>query len=313
MLKTSYLVATALLFGAGVLSAAERVEKYEWPVGDHPIIKVETFRGEIRVVPSESGKVSFALKASAGGPNAEGWLEQISVSTQPFGAGMVVSVKRQGLGLELTPERQPRRDIELVLEVPMVCSLDLKSELGRIEVADGIQGHLRARSSRGDVFFGHVGGSVKIETGSGVINVERVEGDLLAQNAFGDIHVGTVKGKADLTAEHGSIEILSSLGGMMAKAVKGNVQAGISRFVADDTSIHAIAGDVLVRVDPASSLTVDARSSWGKVRSSLDVDASGKKARRSRLSGILNGGGPLLALKASGGNVHIQPEPIHVF
>ncbi len=311
--KTFPFLIAAFSLLAGALSAAERIQKLEWPVGDHPIIKVETFRGEIRVLPSQSGQVKFSLLAEAGGPNAESWLNQISVQVQPFGAGMSIAVKRSGLRLDLTLERQPRREITLVLEVPQICSLDIKSESGRINVADDIKGRLRARASRGDVFFGRVGGSADIEVRSGNISVGRVEGDLVARNGYGDIQVGTVKGMADLTAEHGSIEVINSFGGLVAKATKGNIEAGMSRYLAQDSSLHAVAGNVIVDVDPDSALTVDARTTWGKVRTAVEVAETTGKQNKFRLAGSLNGGGPLLALKASGGNVHIRSMPTYVF
>ena len=92
----SFLAASFALTGA--VSAAERVESHEWLVGDAPIIKVEAFKGTIRVEPAESGKVELSLEAQASGRNAERWLERLTVKASPFGGGSGDSGQTRFLG-----------------------------------------------------------------------------------------------------------------------------------------------------------------------------------------------------------------------
>ena len=304
---------SALCLLAGGVSAAERHETYEWLVGDSPIIKVDTFKGSIRVETAQSGRVELELAATAMDENASRWLDKILVKANPFGAGVVLTVKQDGWGVEFGAGTAPQRRIDLVLRVPKQCTLDLKSEAGNIEVADDIQGNLRARVSTGDIYFGRVSGSVTALTRMGNLIVSHATGDLTARSYHGDLHVGTVMGWADLRADHGNIQVTNSYGGLSAHAIKGDIKAGMSRKISADASLKVSAGDIFVDVDPESAFVIDARSSWGKVDSALDFASSESKASPTRLNGARNGGGALLALKASGGDVHIKSVPTYGF
>lgn len=301
----------AALVLAGVSHAAERSETHEWLVGDAPIIKVEAFKGTIKVERSESGRVQMDLIARASGEKAEAWVDRINVKANPFGAGLVVSVKPKGWGVEFGSGVSPLRDVEMVLRVPARCNLDLKSEVGSIEVADDIQGNMRARVATGDIYFGRVNGSVTAVTQSGDLVISRASGDLEARSYYGNLRVGTVLGWADLKADHGNIEVVNSFGGLTAEALRGDIKAGMGRKVVADTMLKAGVGDVEVDIDPDSPLTIDAGSSWGRISSAVEWEVSSGKSSKTRLVGDRNGGGPVLALKADGGDVRINDVPTY--
>jgi len=293
----------------GMSRAAERNESYEWAVGDAPIIKVEAFTGSIKIEQTESGRVLLELRARARGNDAKKWIDRIEVKSSPFGAGLVLAVKQTGWGVEFGRGSAPFREVELVLRVPPMCNLDLKSEAGNIEVADDIEGNMRARVATGNIYFGRVNGSVTAVTQSGDLVVARTSGDLKARSFRGNLHVGTVLGEADLKADHGNIEVVNSFGGLTAEAIRGDIKAGMARRVSADSNLKAAAGDVVVDVDPDSPLTVVADSSWGSISSDVEWSHHGDKLSATRLRGDRNGGGPVLALVASGGNVRINGVP----
>jgi DUF4097 and DUF4098 domain-containing protein YvlB len=296
---------SAMLLAVGASGAVERVEKHQWLVGDAPIVKVETFHGSIRVERSESGRVELGLRAQASGQRAENWLNQIEVQASPFGAGLVVQVKQRGWSVEFGSGEASRRELDLVLRVPARCNLDLKSDLGRIEVADDIEGNMRARLSTGDIYFGRVIGSVTAVTRSGDLIIARTSGDLNARSHFGNLHIGTIMGWAELRADHGNIDVANSYGGLSAESVKGDIKAGMSRQITADTRLKASVGDVWVDLDPESALQVAAVSSWGQVHSALDFESAAERTD-TQLQGSLNGGGPMLSLEAEGGDVRIK-------
>ena len=146
------------------------------------------------------------------------------------------------------------------------------------------------------------------ETRSGNVIISRATGDVNARSYFGDLHVGSIAGQAVLRADHGNIDVVNSTGSLKAEAVKGDITAGMSRQIFGDAHLETAAGDVFVDIDPDSELEIQARTSWGKVRSGLALEEYGKSSK-SRLNGMLNGGGALLALRAKGGNVHIKSVP----
>ena len=252
------------------------------------------------------------MEAQATGKNAAQRLDRLTVKASPFGEGIVVAVKQTGLGIGLTSDRLPQRHVNLVLRVPQPCVLDLKSELGNIEVTNDFQGQTRVRVHTGDIFVGRIDGSVNAVTQSGNVVVSRATGDVTARSYFSDVHVGSVSGLAVLRADHGNIDVVNSSGSLKAEGVMGDVTAGMSRQIFGDAHLEASAGDVFVDIDPDSALEVQARTSWGKVASGVEFEVTAKSSK-SRLNGVLNGGGALLALRAKGGNVHIKSVPTYGF
>lgn len=312
MLKKLLPILSVSLVFVGVAHGVERTETHSWWVGDAPIVKIETFKGSIRVEPAKSGQLELTLEAQARGRNASLWLDRINVKATPFGAGIVVTADQTGLGVDFTIDRLPLRRVNLVLRVPQSCILDLKSEFGNIEVADNFRGKTRARVHTGDIFVGRIEGSVNAVTQSGNVIISRTTGDVTARSYFGDLHVGSILGQAILRADHGNIDVVHSTGSLKAEAVMGDITAGMSREILGDAHLEASVGDVFVDIDPDSALEVQARSSWGKVASGVEFEVKGKSSK-SRLNGVLNGGGALLALRAKVGNVHIKSVPTYGF
>lgn len=193
-----------------VVMATERVESHSWAVGDKPIVKVDTYRGDIVIEASDSGRVELVVTASSSDAQADDWLNSIRVKTTPFGAGMVISVVNTRTGEEYGVGEIPQRSVELRLRVPHVASLDIRAREGSIEIGDNFEGQLRARLDRGGVFIGRTKGSVVAHTKEGNISVAGTTGNLTASSQDGNLLIGTVLGWAQLRSESGDIEITHS-------------------------------------------------------------------------------------------------------
>ena len=82
---------------------------------------------------------------------------------------------------------------------------------------------------------------------------------------------------------------------MRASFARGNGAGG---------SLSSSGGSITAAVDPAVALKVDAHTSGGRVTVDLPITVRGSMSRNS-VSGSLNGGGPLLKLRSSGGAVRL--------
>ncbi len=305
--KLMWVVAVCL---AVVCQAAERVETQTWAVGDSPILTLDTFSGSITVMPGESGQISLEMQAQAKDPSAQNWLESLNVQGQPFGAGLAVKVARTVPGVELAVRELPQREIRLTLRVPATCNLNLTTRAGSVEVADDFKGNMHFKTQEGDVFVGRIDGAVSAETVRGSITVARTTGDLKAKTGIGDVTVGTILGRAELQATNGSIAVMSAQGDLSAEAVRGDVAAGFGREIPQRVMLRADVGSVNVALDPQAAVCVDAKASWGRVHSKIALDTTSRGGNGKRmLAGKLNGGGPKLALRASGGDIIIDSVP----
>jgi DUF4097 and DUF4098 domain-containing protein YvlB len=315
-MKSLHALAVVAVFNPCLVSmAAERLESFSWVVGAIPIVKLNTCRGEIRVEPSDSGRVELLMNATTKGSESSSWLKNIQIKVTPIGAGLVISVINTSAGVEFGLGEIPELSLQLTLRAPQVSSLDIQAHQGSIEVGNDFEGRMRVRLDGGNVFIGRTKGSVLAYTGSGTISVARTTGNLTATTRKGNIFVGTVFGWAELRADSGDIEISNTLGGIDAVAQAGSVKVGVESSLERDSRVEANAGNIELSLNPASGMELQAQARRGRVHSEIPFELSEKRVEGGRIHGRLNGGGVLLALSTRGGNVKIKSayEPTVVF
>jgi hypothetical protein len=207
----------------------------------------------------------------------------------------------------------------------LIDAQDLDEALGvaaRVPMAR--KGTVEVRDAGGDITIG-AAGSVKAETTSGSINIERAKGAVEARNSGGNVHIGAAGNQVTAKTSSGSIKIGSAAGKVSAmnsggdieiKAAAASVQASTSsgtitaNFVAqpaEDCRLEVSGGGVNLTVPKNAGFNLEARSSGGEVESDLPVTTtvSGKR-NSSMLQGKLNAGGPALLVRASSGDIRIK-------
>jgi len=156
--------------------------------------------------------------------------------------------------------------VTYTIKVPQHYELDLNTSGGSIEISE-INGEIDAHTSGGSISLEHVEGDINVRTSGGSINVEEVSGTVVAHTSGGSINA------------------------KLSKAPSGD-----SKFTTSGGSIKVyLAKDI--RAD------LYAKTSGGKVKSEFTVNGHIKK---NSISGTLNGGGPELVFKTSGGSIRIK-------
>ena len=85
----------------------------------------------------------------------------------------------------------------------------------------------------------------------------------------------------------------------------GSIKARLSRQPRGDSRLSTSGGGITVHVAANVGLDIDAHTSGGDVDSDVPVTILGKQDDSS-LNGKLNGGGPKLVLRSSGGDIRLQ-------
>ncbi|HUP59921.1 MAG TPA: DUF4097 family beta strand repeat-containing protein [Thermoanaerobaculia bacterium] len=164
---------------------------------------------------------------------------------------------------------------------------ELRTSGGSVAV-DGATGPVNARSSGGSIRIGNTTGSVEARTSGGSITIARVDGDVFARTSGGGIRIEDATGKIDATTSGGSIH------------------ANLSRQPRGDSRLSTSGGGVTVTLASGIAVDLDARASGGGVRSDVPITVMGKQDDDS-LHGEINGGGPKLVLRTSGGGIRVKP------
>lgn len=316
----------ALLLGVGQHAQAQRFDHDEiiertFAVEPGQALVLESDLGAVRVTGTRGEAVVIRVIKGANDVSrreAEAWFDRFRLDFRQTARGIEVEgehdrTRRWG---------RHRLQVRFEIEVPSTFSLDLETAGGSIAVAD-VRGDTRLKTSGGSLRLTNVGGEVVARTSGGSIEAEALGGRADLHTSGGSIRLTDVGGMVDARTSGGSITIEDVRGDVVAHTSGGSIRLdAIYGTVDAETSGGSITADLAVQPDGPVTLRtsggsvsvsvpddlradLDAVASGGRVRSDLPITIQGSISK-SRLQGTLNGGGPRLTLRSSGGGVHIR-------
>jgi DUF4097 and DUF4098 domain-containing protein YvlB len=200
--------------------------------------------------------------------------------------------------------KKDRFNVEFSISVPEKYNLDIITAGGSIMV-DDLEGDIDASTSGGSLNFRKTKGSIHGRTSGGSISLKKCEGLADVRTSGGSINIGHVKGDVDARTSGGSINVEEVIGVINASTSGGSVTAHITGQPKDDCRLTTSGGSVNIYMDENVGITVDAKTSAGYVDTDFPVTMKGK-LKKSVLRGDINGGGPELYLRTSGGNIYLN-------
>jgi hypothetical protein len=268
---------------------------------DMELVKIETEGGEV-VTTGISGR----LEAQSGGGSIH--LDDVggAISAETGGGGIDVG----NVGSDLT----------------------LRTGGGTIHIGSA-KGKIVAESGGGNLVLVSGSQGASLQTGGGSIHVDKCTGEVRAETGGGGIELGEIMGDVITETGGGSIKVNSAGGVVRAQTGGGgielwgvpsaHVQTGagpiVAKFVAargsrSDSMLETGVGDITVYLMPSVNLTVRASieastghtitSDFSEIRVSSEGGQYGPK--QVSAEGSLNGGGPVLKLRTSMGNIFIR-------
>ena len=192
---------------------------------------------------------------------------------------------------------------EYVINVPSTYNVHVSTSGGSVRIGD-LTGEVRVHTSGGDLEVGRVNGAVDARTSGGGIRVDAAT-SLQARTSGGSIDVHSVGGNVYAHTSGGGITIDNAEGTIDAETSGGSIRARFSRPLRADSRLSTSGGGISVSLASNVAVDVDARSSGGGVDSDVPVTILGRQDEDA-LSGKINGGGPHLTLRSSGGGIHIK-------
>ncbi len=243
---------------------------------------------------------------------------EISYSQTARGVSIIAEMR----GMSSWRRSNDGLQVEFRISAPQRYNLDLNTSGGSIDVDDLI-GEARVKTSGGSLALGRIEGPVTAKTSGGSIELRQCKGDLLAHTSGGGISVGDVDGEVDVETSGGSISVdgangnlraHTSGGGLSLSNLRGNVEASTSGGsieaellapISAPCELSTSGGGILVYLSKDVKADIDARSSGGGVHSDVPITVQGAFGE-GKLTGKLNGGGPLLTLRTSGGGIELR-------
>ncbi|PTX91761.1 DUF4097 family beta strand repeat-containing protein [Opitutus sp. ER46] len=307
---------TTLAFVAAFTCAAlplsakiERTVEKTFTVTGIGTLRLNTSGGAIRVSPGPDGVVTIVAKETIRADSdaeADKLLEDLELTFAQNGNDVQASAKYDRPVSGFFRWGGSPVVVEFIATVPAAYVTDLRTSGGSITVGD-LNGRVETRTSGGGIRLGRIGNDVDAHTSGGSITLRSASGNVKLNTSGGRIEVGNVAGTADLSTSGGSIEIESVSNRVNAHTSGGSVRAGIAGKLNGDCELSTSGGSVSVTVDKAASFQLDASTSGGGVNvNGITMTLQNGHHSRNKLSGPVNGGGPLLKLRSSGGSIRVD-------
>jgi hypothetical protein len=188
--------------------------------------------------------------------------------------------------------------------IPRKFNLDLRTG-GGARVAD-VDGTVKVSALGGALKMGNVNGSLTAASKGGSLTIGNVGGDLEARCEGGTTTIGRVNGRVVTIAEGGSVWIKEATTAIDATVTAGSVTAYLPKSPASDCKITANDGGIDLRLAESVAVTIDAACTNGSIMSDFKVAAKKGGTNSNQLKGDINGGGPVLLLRASKGSIHLN-------
>jgi DUF4097 and DUF4098 domain-containing protein YvlB len=172
----------------------------------------------------------------------------------------------------------------------------LETGAGSIRV-DKCVGKVRATTGGGSVDLGEIGAGAEIESGGGSIRLTSAKGPVQVQTGGGSIQLDGAPSVRAETAAGGIIAKIISSSGERSDSVLETVAGDITVYLSDNLQVS-----IRAAIELANGHTI--RSEFSDIRVSSEGGAWGP--RTVTAEGQLNGGGPVLKVRTSSGNINFR-------
>jgi hypothetical protein len=197
------------------------------------------------------------------------------------------------------------RRIHVRVRVPQEFSVDVRTNGGSIDI-ERLVGEVRAQTSGGSIGVEGASGEVRLKTSGGSIRVEDVDGSLDANTSGGNIDASNVDGRIQARTSGGSIDLRDVVGPVEARTSGGTVRTRFTRTPAG--TLETSGGDVEVSFPATAGVELEARTSGGRIHLDPSLSKNRGPANRREVRESINGGGPRLSLRTSGGSIRVNGD-----
>jgi DUF4097 and DUF4098 domain-containing protein YvlB len=306
------------MFTQGTAYAAEGSFQRDLKVTGPVSLDVATGSGNIRVHngSSDTVKITGHIKTGLFAGNAEEKVRRLEQNPPIEQTGNSIRV-----GHISDPELRRNISISYEIEVPVETQVDSNTGSGE-QLIEGLRGPVNASTGSGSVQVNHVAGSVHANSGSGEIEIKDVKASVRAQTGSGSIRAESIAGGMDLETGSGhisgtqtatgTVRAQTGSGGMDLHGLQGSVDAGSGSgdIEAEGNpqarwNVHTGSGSVHLQLAKDAAFELNAHTGSGHINTNHPITVTGNLGR-SQVQGKVRGGGPLVEVHTSSGNIEID-------
>ncbi len=215
----------------------------------------------------------------------------------------------QDAGIVKVEGRSPRRywnffgnnnpDVRFEIDVPKEFNASLQTAGGNIVVMN-LKGTLDGETSGGDLELTQLDGTVRMSTSGGNVSLKTATGEFRVSTSGGNIDGEDVIGPVNCRTSGGNIELRNVDGQIYASTSGGDIRASLKDNKGIECSTSG--GNVRVRLPKTIAADLNAEASGGDVNCDFSFNGT---HREGKMKGKINGGGNLIKLETSGGEISL--------
>jgi DUF4097 and DUF4098 domain-containing protein YvlB len=310
--KLAVFLTLALVFGATMVAlslrthASREYASNESPnqknfdktfsVGPGGKLVIKADEGSISVTGTNRSDVSVHVRARG----ADSRLAKFDVTIDQSGSTVRAETRYRHSFMNLFGD--DNIEVEFEVEVPEKFNLDLNTAGGDITILN-VSGTTRGETSGGDLDLSKLDGPVDLTTSGGNVTLSDSKGDFRIGTSGGNVRAESIAGSMDFESSGGNIDVKESDGKLRASTSGGDVRVELRDNKGID--LQTSGGSLVVRLPKSISAEVLAETTGGDVN--CDFQFSGK-LREGSMKGKINGGGNLIKLETSGGDIVINSQ-----
>jgi DUF4097 and DUF4098 domain-containing protein YvlB len=305
--------------------AVEDAVKETFKVDEGGTLTVDSELGSIDVSTQKGKMVCIEVirrVAVGSAKDAEAILDNLRIEFSQDGKDVVVITRIKDDSWDFLKRTKRKLKLRFIVTVPPKYNVDLRTSGGNISVAD-LEGEVDGETSGGSLEFGNILGPVNgrtsgggiglrgcsqdvyLKTSGGGIEIGEVGGEVEARTSGGSIRIKKAKGRVFARTSGGSIDVGEATGALDAETSGGSITARISAQPQGVCRLETSGGSVNVYLAEDIKADLDAKTSGGRISTEFPVTIEGE-LRKDRLRARINGGGPELYLRTSGGNITLR-------
>ncbi len=323
-----FFVAGCVLVPSLPAETVERIEKkLDVRPGGKLIVDIAHARIDVTTSSDPTVSIDFERKVRASSrENEEKYLADRAVTIEQKGDTVIIRQKKPEWKWSLFSgwsRLRTKLDARCAIVVPSEFDVSLDTSGGSISVAnltgdvradtsgggircENITGAVDADTSGGSITFLAVHGAAIADTSGGSITAESCVGKLSADTSGGSIRVSRHRGNVEADTSGGSITLEAIEGNVSGDTSGGSIRATLAIAPTANCRLSTSGGGITVTLPAGAAVALDAATSGGHVESDFDVSGVDLRKKRRDARGEINGGGPLLHLRTSGGSIHVK-------
>ncbi len=194
----------------------------------------------------------------------------------------------------------------------------------RVEVMTPKNFNPHVETSGGDINVANLVGDFKLDTSGGDITLSNTNGKLKAETSGGDITLDKHKGVMSLSTSGGDIKCEETNGDLHAETSGGNINIDLTdgklfaetsggdiaiNYTGPNKGIEASTsgGEIQIKLPADFKAKVHLETSGGEISNNFS-NSKLKRVRRSEVDAEFNGGGSVLKLETTGGDIIVSQK-----